>query len=187
MGADKAALAWDGVTMLERLVAELSRGFDDLVVVGPRRDAAASAWSGTAARLVWDRGEFEGPVKALRLGLATVHAEVAFACACDLPFVNAKLALALCDMAASHDAAIPVIQGRLQVLHAAYRKSCLPAFDATIGRGARKLQDIAPLLDARMVAEDELRAYDPELLSFLNINTPRDYARALRLAGKPAP
>jgi molybdenum cofactor guanylyltransferase len=188
MGADKAALAWGGVTMLERVVAELSRGFDDLVVVaGPRRDAAASALSGTPARLVWDRGEFEGPVKALHLGLATVHAQVAFACACDLPLVNAKLALALCDMAAGHDAAIPVVHGRLQVLHAAYRMSCLPALDAMIRRAARKLQDIAPLLDARIVAEDELLAHDPELLSFLNVNTPEDYARALRLAGKPAP
>jgi molybdopterin-guanine dinucleotide biosynthesis protein A len=188
MGADKAALAWGGVTMLERVVAELSRGFDDVVVVaGSHRGAAVSALSGTPARLVWDRGEFEGPVKALRLGLAAVDAEVAFASACDLPLVNAELAIALCDMATGHDAAIPVVHGRLQVLHAAYLMTCLPALDAMIGRGARKLQDLAPLLDARMVTEDELRAFDPELLSFVNVNTPQDYARALRLGVKPAP
>ena len=187
MGANKAALAWGGGTMLERVLAELSRGFDDLVVVaGPRLSAAASALTGAAARIVSDRGEFEGPVTALRLGLATVHAEVAFVCACDLPFVNATLALELCDMVAGHDAAIPVVQGRVQVLHAAYRKSCVPALDSMIGRGARKLQDLAPMLDARMVAEGELRAHDPELLSFFNVNTPEDYARALRLAGMPA-
>ena len=63
----------------------------------------------------------------------------------------------------------------------------LPALDAMIARGARRLQDLAPLLDARRVAEDELRARDPELRSFLNINTPEDYARALRLGAKLSP
>ena len=188
MGADKAALHWGGVTMLEHIAAELARGFDDLVVVaGPRQDAPVTALSSGAARLVSDSAPFEGPVTALRLGLATVHAEVAFVCACDLPFINVELALALCDMAVSHEAAIPVVQGRLQVLHAAYRKTCMTALDAMIGRGARKLQDLASLLNARMVAEDELRAHDPELLSFFNVNTPEDYAHALRVAGKPVP
>ncbi|HEV3110240.1 MAG TPA: molybdenum cofactor guanylyltransferase [Candidatus Binataceae bacterium] len=186
MGVDKAALAWGGATMLERVLAELARSFDDLVVVaGPCQGAAASSLCGVTARLVWDSQAFEGPVTALRLGLATVHAEVAFACACDLPFVNATLAFALCEMATDHDAAIPLVHGRLQGLHAAYRKSCLPALESMIGCGARKLQDLAPLLDARIVTEDELRSHDPELLSFLNVNTPEDYAQALGLAKKP--
>jgi molybdopterin-guanine dinucleotide biosynthesis protein A len=188
MGADKASLAWDRSTILQRMVAELARRFDDLVVVaGPLRGAPAPAWSGTDARLVRDSEAFQGPVLALRLGLATVHTEVAFVCACDLPFVNADLALALCDIAAGHDAAIPMVDGRMQVLHAAYRKSALPALDAMIERGTRKLQDLVYRLDARMVAADDLRAYDPELRSFLNVNTPEDYARALPLAGKPVP
>lgn len=186
MGADKAAMAWGAETMLGRVVAELSHCFEELVVVaGPRQDAAAIALSGAAARVVRDSQPFEGPVAALRLGLARVHAEVAFVCACDLPLVSARLALALCEMAVGHDAAIPVVQGRLQVLHAAYGKSCLPALDAMIRRGTRKLQELPPLLDARIVAENELRAHDPELRSFLNVNTPADYTRALRLARIP--
>ncbi len=185
MGADKAGMPWGGATMLERIVARLSRGFADVVVVaGVNQGAAVSASLGAAARVVTDIEPFEGPVGALRLGLDAVHADVAFACACDLPFLNIDLALALCQGAANHDAAIPLIEGRPQVLHAAYRKSSLPALDAMIARGARKLLELAPLLDVRALSAEEIRRYDPELLSFFNVNTPEDYARALRLAGK---
>ena len=44
-----------------------------------------------------------------------------------------------------------------------------------------------PLLDARIVGEDETRPYDPDLLSFFNVNTPEDYALARALAEKLAP
>jgi molybdopterin-guanine dinucleotide biosynthesis protein A len=33
----------------------------------------------------------------------------------------------------------------------------------------------------RIVPEEEIRALDPELRSFFNVNTPEDYQRALQL------
>ena len=174
--------------MLERMVAELTRGFDEVVIVaGARAVEPASVLAAGFVRMLRDPVPFEGPVRALRIGLAAIRAEVGFACACDLPFVNVRLAAELCAMAAGHDAAIAKVAGRLQVLHAAYRKSCLPAIDVMIGRGDRRLQDLVPMLNARIVGEDEIRPYDPELLSFFNLNTPEDYAQARKLAAKLVP
>jgi molybdenum cofactor guanylyltransferase len=188
MGADKAALRLGGFTIIERMVAELTRGFDEVVIVaGARSIAPASVLAAGSVRMLRDPVAFEGPVKALRLGLGAIRAEVGFACACDLPFVNVRLAAELCAMAAGHDAAIAKVAGRLQVLHAAYRKSCLPAIDTMIGREERRLQDLVPVLDARIVGEDEVLPYDLELLSFFNVNTPEDYAQARKLAAKLTP
>jgi molybdopterin-guanine dinucleotide biosynthesis protein A len=185
MGSDKASLPWMGVTMLEFVAEQLVHGFGDVVVVtGPNQRAAVTGLS-APVRVVSDAEPWQGPVKALRLGLATARHQTAFVCACDLPLLNLDLALALCDLAAGHDAAIPIVKGRLQVLHAAYHKSCLPALDDLIGRGDRRLQDLAPLLDVRTVREAEVTAHDAELYSFFNVNTPEDYQRALRLAGQP--
>jgi molybdopterin-guanine dinucleotide biosynthesis protein A len=179
MGTDKAALRLGGRTMLARVVTELGRSFDQVVVVGRAADAhPAPEISAPFVRIIRDSDSFEGPVQALRLGLTTVRSEVAFACACDLPFVNADLAVGLCVMAERRDAAIPMVHGRLQVLHAAYRKSCLPPLEAMIARGARRLQDLPPTLDARIVSEAEVLGHDPKLLSFFNVNTPEDYAQA---------
>jgi molybdopterin-guanine dinucleotide biosynthesis protein A len=186
MGADKAALTWRGTTMLQWIVAELGRRFEPVVVVASaNHNEVASGLAGTAAPIIRDQELFEGPVKALRLGLATTQAEVAFVCACDLPFLNRELARTLCAMAAGHDAVIPLVRGRMQVLHAVYRATCLPVLDAMIGRGVSRLQAVVPHLGARIVNEDEMRAFDPELLSFFNVNTPEDYHRALQMAGQP--
>jgi molybdopterin-guanine dinucleotide biosynthesis protein A len=182
MGADKAALRLGGITMLERMVMELSRAFDEVVIVtGARADAPAPVIAAGSVKVMRDTMPFEGPIKALRLGLGAMGADVGFACACDLPFVNVRLATALCEMATGHDAAIAKLAGRLQVLHAAYRKSCLPVIDAMIGRGERRLQDLAPMLKTRIVGEDEIRFYDPQLRSFFNVNTPEDFALAQEL------
>jgi molybdopterin-guanine dinucleotide biosynthesis protein A len=178
MGADKTALRIGGATMLERVVARLAVSFAEVVVIAATAVTDASALSQPFVRIIRDSKPFEGPVKALRVGLTNVHSEVAFACACDLPLVNAALAAGLCAMAERRDAAIPLIHGRLQVLHAAYRKSCLPALDAMLARGGRRLRDLAPALDARIVGEAEVLAQDPQLLSFFNVNTPEDHARA---------
>lgn len=183
MGADKAALRIGGVTMLDRMATELAGAFDEVVIVtGVQTELPSSLLAVPSIKILRDAVPFEGPVKALRMGLGAIGAEVGFACACDLPFINTRLAVAMCDMASGHDAAIATIAGRLQVLHAAYRKSCLPALDAMIGREERRLQDLAPLLKVRILSENEIRPYDPEFRSFFNVNTPEDYARALELA-----
>jgi len=185
MGADKARLPWNGTTLLEWTVARLACGFEEVIMVaGARGDVALPTGSATRVQVVRDTVAFEGPLKALRLGLAAVASDVTFACACDLPLLNVELAVVLCEMAAGHDCVIPLIDRRPQMLHAAYSRRCLPALDTMIARGMRKLQDLVSLLDVRFVTEEEVRRRDPQLLSFLNVNTPQDYARARHLGDK---
>jgi molybdopterin-guanine dinucleotide biosynthesis protein A len=86
-----------------------------------------------------------------------------------------------------YDAAIPVIEGRLQVLHAAYHRDAATKLQAMIEARQHKLQELVPKLRARMVNEMELRRHDHDLLSFFNVNTPADYDRALRLARAKPP
>jgi molybdopterin-guanine dinucleotide biosynthesis protein A len=186
MGTDKAALAWNGASLIQHMVAQLRRRFCEVIIVS--RPDQAGAVSDVGARVVFDDEPFEGPVKALHLGLSAIKTEVAFACGCDLPFLNGELAKALCALAAGYDAAIPQIEGRLQVLHAAYQRNCAPALQTMIEAGQHKLQELVPLLRARMVNESELRRHDRPLLSFFNVNTPTQYQQALRLArSKPQP
>ena len=66
-------------------------------------------------------------------------------------------------------------------MHAVYRRTLLDPMRERIR--ARQLK-IAPLFDAANVTwvdETELRAIDPELASFRNINTPTEYAAALAI------
>jgi molybdenum cofactor guanylyltransferase len=182
MGRDKATLPIDGATLIERIVAELRRAFADIVVVAAPESDAATILPALDATVIRDEVAFAGPAPALLLGLRSTRHDIAFACACDLPMLNANLASWLCSIVGKrNDAVIPTVGDRLQVLHAAYRKRCSDALETMLERGERSLRALAPLLDVPAVGEPELRQIDPELRSFFNINTRDDYAAALRV------
>jgi molybdopterin-guanine dinucleotide biosynthesis protein A len=185
MGRAKAALPFGGATILERIIAELRRGFDDLIIVAAPLDAEPFPLAERLANdavVIRDDKCFEGPASALVRGLRAARHEIAFVCSCDLPLLRADVARALCTMVEQNDAAVPVILGRLQALYAAYSSESAGAIARGLAAGERRLTVLVESLKIRRVDEAQLRALDPELTSFTNINTPEDYQRALRMA-----
>jgi molybdenum cofactor guanylyltransferase len=183
MGRPKAALDFGGMPLLTRIVIELKRRFDEIVIVA----APASAWQPhievAGVKIVHDESAFAGPLDALRRGLDAIEHQVAFACSCDLPLLSSGFAAALVGMLEDFDAVIPEVGGKLQPLHAVYRKQCARKIEMQVAGGEKRLMAIAAAVNARKVDEDEVRKIDPQLLSFFNVNTPEDYRRALEIAG----
>jgi molybdenum cofactor guanylyltransferase len=179
MGRPKADLPFDGGTMLDYIVAGMMRVFEDLVVAVA--EAKLFAWEGYRARSIEDRVSYRGPVAALEQALRAIRFDRAFVCSCDVPFVNGDLARKLCEMLGDDDVLIPRVDGKLQMLHAVYRKKCVEALATMRTGGEHRLHQIVNIAQARILHEDEIRALDPELLSFFNVNTPGDYQRALKL------
>ena len=117
------------------------------------------------------------------LGAAPGWAAVA---ACDLPFVQAAVFAHLCAIATEQengsdrwDAVVPIVGGYEEPLHALYHRRCLPAIVARLATGARRVISFMPDVRTRYVDEAELRAIDPELSSFVNVNTPEEWAAVL--------
>ena len=179
MGRPKAELPFALGTMLDYVVSEMMRVFDELVVAvaSPRR----YAWEGIGVYSIVDREPNRGPASALEQALREIRFDRAFACSCDVPFVNGDLARKLCEMLGDYDALIPHVGGKLQTLHAVYRKKCAKTLATMRSKGEHRLHEIVNFAKVRIVPEDELRALDPERLSFFNFNTPEDYQRALKL------
>jgi len=181
MGQRKAELRFGASTLLERIVAELGKVFDDIVIVAAPAAAQAPLAAPARATIIRDDLEYAGPALALARGLDAARADAVFACSCDLPMLDARVAASILAMLGEYDAVIPVVGGRLQPLHAVYRRRCADALRAMRARGENRLGAIADAVATRRVGEEELRALDPELKSFINLNTPEDYARAIRL------
>ena len=181
MGSPKAELKFAGQTLLERTISELRPEFQDLVVVAAPAGLGSGLTGLSDIHLVRDEREYEGPLPALARGLCAIRNDAAFVCSCDLPLLNAEVARTLCAMLAGYDAVIPEIAGLAQPLHAVYRKRCAVTIEEVVARGEKRLTQIVDSLAVRRVDEKVLRSIDPELHSFLNVNTPEDYATALRL------
>lgn len=104
----------------------------------------------------------------------------AFVCACDMPFLNPALIRHLGTLVRGVDAVIPRHGGEYEPLHAVYTPACLDPIRRCLARGDRNtgfLRDVR----VRVVETDEIRRFDPDLRSFINVNTPEDYARVQRL------
>ncbi len=183
MGRPKASLDFGGVPMLARIVAELKRRFAEIVVVAAPESEDPIRLDIPAIKTIRDATAFQGPSDAIRRGLDAVSNEIAFACSCDLPLLDAEVAAAIVAMLGDFDAAIPIVGGKLQPLHAAYRKRCAGALAALAARGESRLMAIADAVNTRRISESELLALDPQLHSFFNLNTLDDYRRALKIAG----
>jgi molybdenum cofactor guanylyltransferase len=179
MGRPKAELPFALGTMLDYVVSEMMRVFDELVVAvaNPRR----YAWEGIGVRVIFDDVPDRGPASALEQALREIRFDRAFVCSCDVPFVNGGLARKLCEMLGDDDALIPQVGGKLQTLHAVYRRKCAKTLATMRTRGEHRLHEIVNFAKVRVVPEAEIRALDPEMLSFFNVNTPEDYQRALKL------
>ncbi|HXK30046.1 MAG TPA: NTP transferase domain-containing protein [Candidatus Binatia bacterium] len=130
--------------------------------------------------LVRDEIAYQGPVGGIYYGLREAKGEFVFLTSCDAPFLNLALISHLISQISDYDVVVPYWQERFQPLHAVYRRSVAPLLGEQLERGELRPIFLYEKVRTRRVSEDEIRRFDPEGLSFLNMNTPEDYEAALK-------
>lgn len=181
MGQPKAWLPFHGQPMLARVLERLAPLFEERVVVrAPGQDLPE-----VEARFVEDEEPGLGPVAGLAAGLGAVTRPLAFVISCDAPFIDpAVVAHLVSRCQPPYAAVVPLWEGRLQPLHAVYRADNAPILRRLLAAGRRRPVDLFAEVPTLEVPEAEIRALDPDGLTFMNTNTPEDWERALALAGK---
>src|SRR5690606_7435248 len=122
------------------------------------------------ARLMSDERPGEGSLMGVYSGLAAARYPFALAVACDMPFLQPALLRYLLGLAPGHDVVIPRLGGLLEPLHAVYARTCLPAMAGLLAQGRRRIIAFFDQVRIRYVDEPEIDRFDPQHLSFLNIN-----------------
>jgi molybdopterin-guanine dinucleotide biosynthesis protein A len=174
MGRDKAWLdLGDGVPLVRRVADVLSSFADELIIVA--RDERFAA---LGHPLVPDRYGEAGAFGGIATAVAATRGELTAVAACDMPWPSAAVYRLLLETARGFDVVIPKIADEFETMHALYRRTCLPAMERALARGDRRVISFFPDVRVRSVGAAELRAVDPELRSFTNLNTPADLERA---------
>ncbi len=176
MGRSKALLLFDGKPLIIHIVRTLECFFSDIVIVA----AAGQELPPLPMTLVRDEIAYQGPVGGIYYGLKAASRDVCFVTACDVPVLNLPLVSYLMSLISDYDVVVPYYQERFQPLHAVYRRSVVPLLQEQLRRGELRPISLFNKVRTREVHEDEIRAFDPEGLSFLNMNAPEDYQTALR-------
>jgi molybdopterin-guanine dinucleotide biosynthesis protein A len=192
MGQDKAWLTLDGRPLVMRVIDRMLPLVNEVLVSTNQPDAFNVWLPGlpVPAHTVTDRYPGAGPLAGLHAGLLAACCDLVLTLATDMPFVNPTLIRFLADLATGVDvdAVVPRVpspetgQIGLEPLHAIYRKTCLPAIEGCLRADQRRVVSFLDQVRLRVVSSDEILPFDPLLRSFANVNTPREWSDAQRMA-----
>ena len=179
MGRNKALMPLAGRRLVDRALAVLAGLFDDLLMVTNSPDLYADLGIRMVPDIVTGKGALGGIHSAVH-NAAAPHCLVV---ACDMPFLNAGVLRYLAEQRAEYDVVVPNVNGRPQPLHAVYGKACLQPIARRLESDRLHVVGFFPDVRVREVTANELAAFDPEGLSFRNLNTPEEFADAERRLG----
>jgi molybdopterin-guanine dinucleotide biosynthesis protein A len=179
LSRDKCLLEIKGKPAIARITETLHGLFDAWLLSVGRR----TAYPAGPIRTFEDRWPGRGPLGGIHGGLMNSSSEYTFFCACDMPFISREVVRRIIDLAKDCDAVVPRVKGEMEPLLAIYRRSCLPFIERQLQTGENRIIAFFPHVKVRVVEEGVIRAVDPELLSFFNINTQEDLDKALKFAG----
>ncbi len=186
LGREKLAEVIAGKSLIERAISRLSSLSQEILIVISQKQARSSLPSYTypEAKTVVDLYPETGSLIGIYTGLVHSSNFLNLVVACDMPFLNLELLRYMVKMAPGFDVVIPRIGDQMEPLHAVYSKNCMKPMEDLIKQGNLKIRDFFDSVKVRYVGEEELDRFDPERLSFFNINTEADLKRARMLAAR---
>ena len=181
MGRNKALLPLPDnaqITFVEHLATLLHRYCSDVVLVARDEQQAAMYHAVPYVRLILDQEANIGPLMGLYSGLSALSAHHALVTAVDMPFIQPAIIEFLLAQWHNHDELlVPLVENIPQVLCAIYATALLPQITQRLREGRRDPRSLLTMTHVRYIEEAQLRAIEPELRSFVNINTPDEMAR----------
>jgi molybdopterin-guanine dinucleotide biosynthesis protein A len=175
MATPKALLPFGGEPLLLHIVRRLQPLFSEVIVVA----APGQQLPPVPATVVHDDEPYQGPVGGLYYGLRRISYDSAFVTSCDAPFVSTELVTHLVRIRDHYAVVVPRWEGRYQPLFAVYHRQVVPVLEEQLLAGDLRPVSLFDKVTTRVVDEAEIRPFDPEGSSFINMNTPGEYAAAL--------
>ena len=182
---EKALIEIKGRPLIAVIIERLKKAVDNIIISvrdeeqGDLLDSRLSGLIKAPYRFAYDTYKEIGPLSGILSGLLACEDEYCFIAACDMPFMNSDVVKMLLNECEHYDAAIPRWEdGLLEPLHAVYRREpMIRETERAIGKGETII--LAPIfkLNVNYVAVDDIRKIDPELRTFININTYEDIGK----------
>ena len=170
---DKSLIQW----VIDRL-ATLSTE----IIIATARGEAIPCSSAVRMKTVADVYPGKGPLAGIHSGLIASSGSRAIVVGCDTPFLSVGLLEYMTQTSPTFDISVPRIKDKVEPLCAVYSKNCLAPIQELLKQNELMIIELFHMVKVRYVEEDEINSFDPEHLSFFNINSQADLDRARRLA-----
>ncbi len=182
LGRDKALEEIGGRSLIKRVIERLSLLGNEIIVV----TSSSHQLPDLGVKIVFDSYPDKGNLVGIYSGLKEVESSHSLVVGCDMPFLNIALLRHIMALSTGYDVVIPRVNDEVEPLHAVYSKKCLGPIEATLGEGKRRIVDFFPSVRVRYVDSTDIDKFDPQHLSFFNINSEADLERARTLLEREA-
>lgn len=183
MGTDKAFLEYRGKPFITLITSEMLKVSNEVVVmIGSKEVQKFREVLDKRVKVAKDSEYLSNPVGGITSSLPLLSNGFVAFLACDIPLIRAEVISSLNQSAIGHDAAVPTWEdGRIEPLCAVYnvRKAKAAGKKTLAEKKPDCKQFVHNLRDVVFVDVAALRRFDPDLLSFSNVNSREEFG-ALR-------
>jgi molybdopterin-guanine dinucleotide biosynthesis protein A len=182
LGRNKALEQFGDRPLIQRVIDTVSLLDNDIVVVAASKGQLPQL--DHRIRIVIDRYPISGALVGIFTGLKAARSHRCLAVACDMPFLNIDLLRYMISVSERYDAVIPRMENMIEPLHAVYSTDCIEPIQLQIDSGNLKISDLLSKIRVRYIDREEIERYDPQHLSFINVNSENDLNKARGLMEK---
>lgn len=180
LGRDKASELLLGRSLLQHVIDRVTPLVGELTVVRAPGQQLPDMETTLPLQVAEDAYPGKGPLGGIYTGLRAAGASHCLAVACDMPLLSRPLLRELLRRSGACDVVMPVL-ARPEPLHAVYGRACIEPMRARLDAEQLKVTGFLGAVTVCYMREAECRALDPELHSFVNVNTDEDLAAARAL------
>ncbi len=185
MGKNKALIQLGEDSLIGHVIRRIRPVTDELLLITNTPDEYAHLGLPMHDDIVSDAGALGG----VYTGLVSACYDTVLCVACDSPFLVPKLLTYLISVLEGYDAVMPYTyrenptdhnsdQMVLQTLCAVYSKRCVPIIELMLQESELRVHALQERSSIKRIAPEVWQVFDPDGISFFNINTPADLEQA---------
>jgi molybdopterin-guanine dinucleotide biosynthesis protein A len=186
LGHDKVLERVGKTSLLERVISRLDTFSQEIIIVTAEKRTFAPLAKYPKVKTACDIYPGHGSLGGIYTGLVESNSHYNLVVAADMPFLNEALLRYMIKVSDGYDFVLPRISNLYEPLHAVYSKNCVTPIESIFKQGKRVIIELFNYVRVRYIEAGEVDRFDPQHLSFFNINTKEDLETARKMAGGTA-
>ena len=182
LGHDKILENVGNKSLLEQVISRIESLSREIIIVTAEERNFPQLVYQPKLKVVSDILPGKGSLGGIYTGLVAADSFYNLVIACDMPFLNQALLSYMIEVSDGFDFVIPRINSLFEPLHAIYSKNCVAPIEFILKQGRKVIIELFDFVKVRYVEAEEIDRFDPQPLSFFNINTKKDLELARRIA-----
>ncbi|MCX7911945.1 MAG: molybdenum cofactor guanylyltransferase [Dehalococcoidales bacterium] len=182
LGRDKISEKIGSRSLLEQVISRVDDLSRKIIIVTAQGRTFPYLTGDPKVKIVSDIFPGSGSLGGIYTGLVESDSFYNLVVAADMPFLNRPLLEYMVEVSPGYDFVLPRVKNFFEPLHAVYSRNCIGPARTLLERGRRVIIELFDHVKVRFIEAEEIDRFDPEHLSFFNINTENDLEYARKLA-----